>query len=320
MLQFTDLINMDLDTKIDILVELQDQLVIQGKSADILPYSLYTRDARLKHILLLLFEYSQVLGIDISLVKTKRKIRTYDIYLKKMVSSLPKNLQWLSIQDIVKNIDSMDINEIEAHNLKISNPELLNENVGFDINYMLDSFVEWFNINGFSFQDAKKLLYKILLSYIGIFRNEDLIRLKTEDCNIELDRDLFGTDWRFPLAHILLVFQKLQYIKVKNSPYLGTSYSVHILPIFLEILLAHKNLEDIILDSFIDKKYKEVRIFEQKSSIHIERHIDIVWDETRFVDLQKQYPHSDIKAKNYNGKTTKYEVKERIKLNNIEQE
>jgi hypothetical protein len=32
------------------------------------------------------------------------------------------------------------------------------------------------------------------------------------------------------------------------------------------------------------------------------------------VDLQKKFPHSEIKAKNYNGKATKYEVKEKIRL------
>ncbi len=41
---------------------------------------------------------------------------------------------------------------------------------------------------------------------------------------------------------------------------------------------------------------------------------DIPSEGVKFIDLVKQYPHSDIKTKTQHGKITKYEVKEKIKL------
>ena len=37
-------------------------------------------------------------------------------------------------------------------------------------------------------------------------------------------------------------------------------------------------------------------------------------DGTKFVELQTAYPYSEIKAKNHDGKIMKYEVREKIKL------
>ena len=37
---------------------------------------------------------------------------------------------------------------------------------------------------------------------------------------------------------------------------------------------------------------------------------------TKFVDLQKQYPYGEISAVNHWGKAKKYKVKEKIKLDN----
>lgn len=80
-------------------------------------------------------------------------------------------------------------------------------------------------------------------------------------------------------------------------------------------------IKNIILNKIFDEEYKKISILRKGWKFHmIEWEKEINGDEALFVELQKKYPHSDIKAKNYKGKATKYEVKEKIKLNNIEQE
>lgn len=99
------------------------------------------------------------------------------------------------------------------------------------------------------------------------------------------------------------------------------TFGVQLSDSYIRLLEAKINQKDVIIKSMYDKNVTDFTVKKKWWNIHmLERDIEINWDQTRFVELQKKYPHSDIKAKNYKGKTTKYEVKEKIKLSEFEEE
>lgn len=82
--------------------------------------------------------------------------------------------------------------------------------------------------------------------------------------------------------------------------------------VLFEWLFEVKNL---LLDKIFDEEYKKISIIRKWKDLHmLEWEKEVLGDEARFVELQKKYPHSEIKAKNYKGKVAKYEISEKIKL------
>lgn len=85
---------------------------------------------------------------------------------------------------------------------------------------------------------------------------------------------------------------------------------------FIGILESYGKIKDFILDKIFDEEYKKISILRKGWKFHmIEWEKEIYGGETRFIELQKKYPYSEINAKNHKGKINKYTVTEKIKLN-----
>jgi len=92
---------------------------------------------------------------------------------------------------------------------------------------------------------------------------------------------------------------------------------VRILPPLKDILDKIESQRELLMDKIFDEKYKEIKIKKKNNEPHIlESIIEFPGDGIRDIDLRKQYPHSEIVSKNYNGKSQKYIVKEKTKLKN----
>ena len=96
------------------------------------------------------------------------------------------------------------------------------------------------------------------------------------------------------------------------------SFWVYLTDKFTEILDANIEQKDLLIENAFNKDYKKLTLLKKNGKPHmLERDIEEYSDATRFVELQKKYPHSEINAKNYNGKTMKYEIKEKILLDHF---
>lgn len=111
---------------------------------------------------------------------------------------------------------------------------------------------------------------------------------------IDMGSDSEMIDWKIVLYPRYTVILSDTYIKIVEAKIQQK-----------EILLQSLYNENILWFS-VQKKWWSAYMLENKRMVH--------GDAIRFVELQKQYPHSEIIAKNYSGKTMKYEVKEKIKL------
>lgn len=93
------------------------------------------------------------------------------------------------------------------------------------------------------------------------------------------------------------------------------TFGVYLTDTFTQILDNNIEKKDLLLESAFNKDYKKLTLLKKNGKPHmLERDIEEMSDATRFVELQQKYPNSEIKAKNYKGKTMKYEIKEKIKM------
>jgi hypothetical protein len=74
-----------------------------------------------------------------------------------------------------------------------------------------------------------------------------------------------------------------------------------------------ENIKDMISNT----EYKQITVKKKNWKPHsLEWSLEVLWDETKFVELRKKYPNSDINTKNYKWKTQKYEITEKLKFEN----
>lgn len=86
---------------------------------------------------------------------------------------------------------------------------------------------------------------------------------------------------------------------------------------FKEVLKGFWEIRDIILDKIFDEEYKKISLTRKWWAFYmLEGELEIETEGTKFVDLQKKYPYSEISTDNHWGKAKKYIVKEKIKLDN----
>lgn len=96
---------------------------------------------------------------------------------------------------------------------------------------------------------------------------------------------------------------------------INTLYTIHPTDEFKKVLEWYGEIRDIILDKLFDERYKQISITRKWWTFHmLEGEIEIIWDDIKFTTLKNKYPHSNITATNYNGKTTVYKIKEKTKL------
>ena len=86
-----------------------------------------------------------------------------------------------------------------------------------------------------------------------------------------------------------------------------------------EIIENISEIKISILNKVFDQEYKQITIKKKNWKLNmLEWDLEFDWTDIKFIDLKNKYPHSKIEADNYNWNISKYKVKEKIKLDNVE--
>ncbi|NVP18017.1 hypothetical protein HUU51_04840 [Candidatus Gracilibacteria bacterium] len=119
---------------------------------------------------------------------------------------------------------------------------------------------------------------------------------------------------KFITSYFYIGFLDIEGVTFKdNSPL----FKIKVLPKLGEVLEEIENTRSLILDKLFDEAYKEIRIRKKNGEPHLlEGSLEFEGDENKFVELRKKYPNSEINTKNYKGKTQKYEIREKLWLDN----
>lgn len=137
----------------------------------------------------------------------------------------------------------------------------------------------------------------------------------------EINERMFNKKGRVSFLEMVISYYYLGFIEITSCGLWWDGeilqvYWLRILPRLREVLDEVEHQREILLDRVFDEKYTEIKIKKKKwGSLFVESQTEYSSEEIKFVELQKKYPHSDISAKNYNGKVQKYIVKEKKKLN-----
>lgn len=279
-----------------------------------------------------LLSYIEDKWVEISIKKSKRKItrKNKDIWKREVISKW--NYTGQNLKDILTK-DFDDYVSLETHDFFISDLDLFEKEISNEIEFSMDEFVSWEkDIWGVTFEKAKKLLYRRILSVVemSVFENDEYSFDDEYSNSIQvfIGAFMFWEDIFFPFMHMILIFQRLWYIKCEKG-FLSDPYCYDenkILGGFCEvteqlqnIINTHLLIDEYILDTIFNKKYKDLKLKGGENHILLERTIEHHADEDmNFVKIQKQYPHSEITAKNYKGKVQKYIVKEKKKFESSE--
>ena len=118
----------------------------------------------------------------------------------------------------------------------------------------------------------------------------------------------------FIISYFYIWFIDIEWITFKDN---NPVFKIKILPKLWNILEEIENTRAIILDKLFNEAYKEIRIRKKNWEPHLlEGSLEFEWYENKFVELRKKYPNSEINTKNYKGKTQKYEIREKLRLDN----
>ena len=119
---------------------------------------------------------------------------------------------------------------------------------------------------------------------------------------------------KFLTSYFYIWFLDIESVTFKDN---NPVFKIKILPKLWDILEEIENTRALILDKLFDEAYKEIRIRKKNWEPHLlEGSLEFEWDENKFVELRKKYPNSEINTKNYKGKTQKYEIREKLWLDN----
>lgn len=119
---------------------------------------------------------------------------------------------------------------------------------------------------------------------------------------------------KFIISYFNIWFIDIEWVTFKDN---NPVFKIKILPKLWDILEEIENTRAIILDKLFDEAYKEIRIRKKNWEPHlIEGSLEFEWDENKFVELRRKYPNSEINTKNYKWKTQKYEIREKLRLDN----
>lgn len=119
---------------------------------------------------------------------------------------------------------------------------------------------------------------------------------------------------KFITSYFYIWFLDIEWVTFKDN---NPVFKIKILQKLWDILEEIENTRSLILDKLFDEAYKEIRIRKKNWEPHLlEGSLEFEWDENKFVELRKKYPNSEINTKNYKGKTQKYEIREKLWLDN----
>lgn len=119
---------------------------------------------------------------------------------------------------------------------------------------------------------------------------------------------------KFLTSYFYIWFIDIEWVTFKDN---NPVFKIKVLEKLWNILEEIENTRSLILDKLFDEAYKEIRIRKKNWEPHLlEGSLEFEWDENKFVELRKKYPNSEINTKNYKGKTQKYEIREKLRLDN----
>lgn len=170
----------------------------------------------------------------------------------------------------------------------------------------------WSSIQDNDIWEIKYLMHSIFEVYYKMY-------WMTFDLNIhKIDRLFKNQDLLKTLARLYLsgfIHFEWYWFEVIRKGYVSLELGITIDSSLKEIFDASIANKDMLIETAFSSMYTKFSAIKKNGEIKtLERDVEFSWDEVKFVELQKQYPHSEIKAKNYKGKVTKYEVKEKIKF------
>lgn len=224
--------------------------------------------------------------------------------LSKMVDIYLKNGELLPVKDLCS--ESID-NTIKA---KIKLP--FSDKVLTEMRQELESFYFWSLAQDKDMSAIKHLMHSIFEVYYKMYGLEFELDIH------KIDRIFEGDDLLYSLARLYLsgfIHFEWHWLSWIWEEYISISLLIKIDPSLEKVLIANISNKDLLIETIFSDMYTKFSVTKRNGEINLlERDIQFSWDSVKFVELQKQYPHSEIKAKNYEWKISKYEVKEKIKL------
>lgn len=295
------------------LIEIMHQVVLRTEHSfrlNDIPYGDSFSSRSLGMLLKEVIELLNQFWWDVQIIRSKRRKNA------KVSSS---NYTWTNLAYLL-GVNFSDYDSLSVYDFIIKDWEIVLSKIEILQQKMVDDFVNWKTINGVDYNKSKKMLYKRLLAHVELYQDE------YKSTHVFVWRQNFPAVEKFPFIHICSVFYDLGYIEISpfgksivslevgKNGFWGYGINIVIKDSLIEILKRHLVLEDIILETILDDKYKELKLVQKNNSMLLERLFHETADGTKFVELQKAYPYSEIKAKNHDGKIMKYEVREKIKL------
>ncbi len=190
-------------------------------------------------------------------------------------------------------------------------------------------FVDWTlekNYWVYSFNRQKEILLNKLATFQNLYWNmfrisEDNFWEKWNEksfCYIYFFIFLFRSEHIsisdiFSVDEIPLFDEEWGYL-CENEKY---SFTVHLKTKLIDLIQSWTNLKEVILDKIFDEEYKQITVKKKNWQPHLlEWKLEVLWDENKFIELKKKFPTSDINTKNYKWKTQKYQITEKLYLDN----
>lgn len=229
---------------------------------------------------------------------------------------------WKMVDIYMKNWSSLSIEYLLGENIddtifaKIKNP--FSSEVLACMRNELESFYFWSPVQDKDMRAVKHLMHSIFEIYYKMYWlafSLDIHKI----ARIFENNDLLHILVRLYLAGF--IHFDGYWFEVIRKGYVSLQLDIAINPALEGIFNANISNKDLLIETIFSNMYTKFSITKKNGEINLlERDIQFSWDSVKFVELQRQYPHSEIKAKNYEWKISKYEVKEKIKLNKNEQE
>lgn len=222
-------------------------------------------------------------------------------------------LEKQDIKQFFENNKYLQINKEELEQVYIT----INKN--FSIDDFWELFYEWYITDFFESvyysyyelwnHDKEKRVIMNTLSYLynvlwDTFEIDQNILNKKQQISFD----------KFLTSYFYIWFIDIEWVTFKDN---NPVFKIKVLPKLWEVLEEIENTRSLILDKLFDEAYKEIRIRKKNWEPHLlEGSLEFEWDENKFVELRKKYPNSEINTKNYKGKTQKYEIREKFRLDN----
>lgn len=221
-----------------------------------------------------------------------------------------------NIKDFFENEIYLKIDEKDLENLriipskKLSNKEFWEHFYKWYIEDFFESVYYTYydnNLMDCKYKYDKKIIINTLSYLYSVLWDE-----------FEINQKMFNKKQEISFMEFVISYTYVWFIKITEISIAydeNITYWIKILPEFKKILDEIEEKRNLILDKIFDEKYKQITIKKKNWEINLlEWDLEIIWDDTKFIELKKQYPFSKIETEVHNGNTNKFKIKEKIKL------